>query len=416
MKNRFACFSAAACAVVFLFTTAHAGAKTLLVGKTGSDCPEAQYNTIAGAVAAAGAGDVVAICPALYAEQLVITKPLTLRGVSTNAFERVLLKPVLSDLLSLPTEAVITVMNTHGVTIDNLAIDASNNAVSSCSPGVAGVHFYNASGTVKNSAIFGATLPNPLSCTSLPFGNGFGIRVDSSVAGSYYVSVLNNSIHGYTANGVQVYGTGITADIAGNTISGTGPATGIFQFAVFLFNGAVGNIHDNVITEGLCGSVSAPDCINTRSEGITLRSIGDGTLVERNVIQNAQSGIFINGANQLRVLNNVISNIDAMSGLDMQATASGYFTNNVIAGNIITNVGPIDQNASTDEEGCGINEYPGNGIFSGNEISHNTVNDAYCGVAHVTADWVNDGVYFNTLYKELDAELYPVAFPPATEP
>lgn len=89
--------------------------------------------------------------------------------------------------------------------------------------------------------------------------------------------------------------------------------------------------------------------------------------MDSNVITNAQSGIFINGANRLSVTNNQIRNIDAMSGMDIQGTASGFFTNSVIAGNSIFNVGPIDSNASNDEGGCGINEYSGTGV-SGNEI------------------------------------------------
>jgi nitrous oxidase accessory protein NosD len=391
-------------------------APPLIVGQTGTPCPNATYTTIGAAVAAAAANQVIEICPALYAEQLVITKPLTLVGIPVNGVSRVLLQPTLVDLDGLATEAVITVMNTSNVIIQNLAIDASHNSVASCNPGVAGIHFFNASGTVQESAIFGGQLANPLSCTSLPFGNGFGVRVDSSQPGPFAVTIKKNSIHGYTANGVQVNGAGITADIAGNTISGIGPASGIFQFAIFLLLGAVGNISDNIITEGLCGPLSAADCIAERSEGVTLRAIGDGTVVDGNIITNAQSGIFINGANKLRVTNNQIRNIDAMSGMDIQATASGYFTNSVIAGNSIHNVGPIDINASNDEEGCGINEYSGTGIFSGNQIFQNTVNDAYCGVAHVTTDSVEAGTYLNTLYAELNSDLFPSMFPPPTEP
>ena len=66
----------------------------------------------------------------------------------------------------------------------------------------------------------------------------------------------------------------------------------------------------------------------------------------------------------------------------------------------------LDADASNDGEGCGINEYSGTGTFSGNEISDNVVSDAYCGVAHVTADWVHEGVYFNILYTELNTDLY----------
>jgi hypothetical protein len=171
-----------------------------------------------------------------------------------------------------------------------------------------------------------------------------------------------------------------------------------------------------VITEGLCGALSISDCINQRSEGVTLRAIGDGTVVDGNIITNAQSGIFINGANLLTVTNNQIRNIDAMSGMDIQGSASGFFTNSVIANNSIFNVGPIDQNASADEEGCGINEYSGSGTFSGNQIWQNTVSDAYCGVAHVGADPVYFGTYFNTLYTQLNSDQYPNTYPPATEP
>jgi nitrous oxidase accessory protein NosD len=392
------------------------GGKTLTVGQSGTPCPNAQYTTIAAAVRAANSGDVVEVCPALYAEQLVITKPLTLRGIEVNGINRVLLQPSLTVMAGLATEAVITVMNTNGVTVQNLALDASHNTVSSCNPGVAGIQFFNASGTVENSAIFGAHLMNPLSCTALPFGNGFGVQVYASQSGPFRVSVRHNSIHDFTANGVQVTGTGIAAEIDANTISGVGPSSGIFQFGIFIINGAVAQITNNVITEGLCGSLAISDCINVRSEGVTLRAIGDGTVVDGNIISNAQSGIFINGANRLRVTNNQIRNIDAMSGMDIQGTASGFFTNSVIDGNGIFNVGPIDQNASNNEEGCGINEYSGTGTFSGNRISNNVVNDAYCGVAHVTADTVQGGIYFNTLYTELNSDLFPVMFPPAVEP
>jgi nitrous oxidase accessory protein NosD len=165
---------------------------------------------------------------------------------------------------------------------------------------------------------------NPLSCTALPFGNGFGVQVYAGQFGPFHVSVRHNSIHDFTANGVQVTGAGVTAEIDANTISGVGPSSGIFQFGVFIINGAVAQITNNVITEGLCGALAISDCIDVRSEGVTLRAIGDGTVVDGNIISNAQSGIFINGANRLRVTNNQIRNIDAMSGMDIQATASGF--------------------------------------------------------------------------------------------
>lgn len=395
---------------------AHVSGATLPVGP----CSSTQYSTIGAAIAAAQPGDTVLVCPGLYPEQLVINKPLTLAGMSVNGSSRALIQPTLAPISGLSTEAVITVLNTNGVTIRNLAIDASHNSVAGCAtgvPGLAAVHFSSASGILENSAIFGAQVANPASCAkALPFGNGIDVQVDAAQTGSYQVWIGNNSIHDYTSTGVLANGTGIQVEVAGNSISGIGPALGTFQFAVFLLKGATGNIHNNIITEGLCGSLSPTDCIPLRSEGVTLRAIGDGTVVDSNIITNAQSGIFINGANLLKVTNNQIRNIDAMSGMDIQATASGVFTNSSIVNNGIFNVGPIDSNASNNDEGCGINEYSGTGTFSGNQIWENAVTDAYCGAAHVGTDSINFGAYFGVLYNELDSDNYPTAYPPAVEP
>jgi hypothetical protein len=92
---------------------------------------------------------------------------------------------------------------------------------------------------------------------------------------------------------------------------------------------------------------------------------GHGTVLDGNVITNVQTGIFINGANAARISNNVIKNVQALSGMDIQGTSSGHFTNSLFEGNQIFQVGPINQDASNDEEGCGINEYSGTGV-SGN--------------------------------------------------
>lgn len=406
--------------LVFLATVGVTGsAWTRTVGKDKGLCPNAQYDTITDAVKAAAPGDVIDICPALYPEQLIITKPLTLRGITVDDTQltpvvdvkRVLLQPSpLQDLESLPVEAVITVMNTGGVTIENLAIDASKNSVSGCSPGLAAIHYFNASGSVANNALFGAQLANPQSCVAILPGNGFGVLVDSNKPGPFHVSVEHNSIHDFTKDGVLAINTGVKVEVESNRIAGVGPSTGIsFQFGVFIANGALGLVNRNVITEGSCGTLSSTDCFSARSEGVTLKSPGDGTVVHHNIISNAQSGIFINGGNRIRVTENLINGIDSLDGIDIQGTASGFFTNSLIERNAIFDLGPVAN------ESCGIFESSGTGV-AGNTISHNTVNDGYCGVAFVTADDVDANTYFNTLYTELNGDLFPITFPPPIEP
>ena len=76
MRMKYVCF-----ALSLLVSVCGIAEKTLTVGKSTTDCPNAKYTTIAAAVTAAAPGDMIEICPALYPEQLVISKPLTLRGV-----------------------------------------------------------------------------------------------------------------------------------------------------------------------------------------------------------------------------------------------------------------------------------------------------------------------------------------------
>ena len=393
-------------------------AAILTVAKNPNVCPHATYTTIGAAVTAAAAGDIIDICPALYAEQLIITRPVTLHGLGPNGINRVLLQPAaMTNLGSLPYQAVISVVNTKDVVIDGLAIDASHNTVSGCTVSLAGIHFYNSSGKVTNNAISGAQLSNPQSCTKLFPGNGFGVEVDTATGqnGPFAVRIYGNSIHDFNRNGILATGAGVTAEIGGNTIAGVGPSTGYSQFGVFIATGAVGQVTRNTISQGNCGSIAFTDCVNVRSEGVVFRAAGDGSVVDSNFITNAQSGIFLNGGNKVRVTNNVIMNIDALDGIDIQGTASGYFTNSIIAGNTITHVFPISSYASVNYASCGINEYSGTGVAM-NILSENTVNDAYCGVAYVTADHVFSGTYLNVLYATLNEDLYPTAFPPAIEP
>jgi len=392
-------------------------ATTLRVGKPNTSCPNAQYTTITAAINAASPGDVIQICPALYPEQLIITKSLTLRGVLTavnlthylpccNEVKRVLVQPSLQDLQGLPFEAVITVMNTEGVTIDNLAIDASQNTVATCDIALSAVHFYNASGRLANSAISGAQLPNPQSCSTFP-GNGFGVEVDSSQAGPFNVVISNNSIHDFQRDGIEVSNAGVSVQVSGNNISGLGPSSGINQFGVFLLNGAVGQIKGNIITEGLCGTLSATDCVNLRSEGVVLRAAGDHTVVDGNVINHVQSGIFLNAVNRARITNNLIGNVDAFDGIDMQGTS-----NTLVDSNIIFHAGPLTNLSEGVFEASGAGS--AGGVEGYNEISNNTVNDAYCGVAFVATSHVQSGKYFNVLYPELLSNGQPG--PPPTEP
>lgn len=117
--------------LVLLFAWCHAShAATLTVARDKSICPNVKYSTIGAALTAAAAGDEIHVCPGLYPEQLIITRPVTLHGTSANGINRVLVQPsAMTNLGSLPFQAVINVVNNENVTIDGRAIDASHNSV-----------------------------------------------------------------------------------------------------------------------------------------------------------------------------------------------------------------------------------------------------------------------------------------------
>jgi hypothetical protein len=200
-------------------------------------------------------------------------------------------------------------------------------------------------------------------------------------------------------------GSGLTADIHSNVISGFGPAGGFsLQFGILVANGALGIIRGNQITEGDCGTLSFIDCVNARSEGVTLRAVADGTVVDNNVITRAQSGIFVNFANKASISHNLIANITGLDGIDAQG-----MSNSILEGNSIFNATPL---ANTS---CAISEAPGpgnaGGIEANNRILRTLVNDAWCGVAYVPTTDVDSGRYFNVMFTQFRSDIGPPAVP-----
>lgn len=389
-----------------------AEAAVLTVGKPTSGCNSPQYATIQAAVAAAAPGDHILVCPGTYAEQLVITKPLTLRGTPANGVGRVTLRPApLRTHDTLPAASVITVVNTSGVSIEDLAIDASNNSVQGCDVVLAGIRFLNSSGSVRRNSITGAELKQPRSCAGLFPGNGNGVRIDSDRPGSYQVAVEQNTIRNFTRSGILAMSANVSVEIEQNNIAGRGPAADAFQFGVFVANGATARITRNVLTQANCGTLSEDDCWELRSEGVILRAPGDGTVIEGNIISNVQAGIFVNGGKGLRILNNLISNVDALSGIHVQG-----MTDSLVAMNHIFNVGPINEWSAKYQQACGINVVQNSGAAR-NTYAENIVSDSYCGVAHLSSELVVSGIYVNTLYETLNADNYVNRpFPPPVLP
>ena len=74
------------CAAAIVRTNAVAS-QTHLVSTNQRICPTAEYTSIQAAIDASLPGDVINVCPGVYDEQLVISKPVTVNGVTVNSLD-----------------------------------------------------------------------------------------------------------------------------------------------------------------------------------------------------------------------------------------------------------------------------------------------------------------------------------------
>jgi len=175
-----------AIAVLAALTAQFASAFTIEVGTcpVGDDDDEehiaAHYSTIRAAINAAAPGTKVLVCPGTYAEQLEITKPLTLKGVQSGNLRAAVIVSPPGGLVVPPggfTEGAPQIF-AHGVAgevnVSNLTVDAANNQITNCSSPnyIIGVYLLNAGGSVEHVVTRNQNTASGSNC-----GNGIGIRV-----------------------------------------------------------------------------------------------------------------------------------------------------------------------------------------------------------------------------------------------
>ena len=269
------------------------------------------YDSITDAVEGAPAGSTIQVCPGVHAEQVVISKSLTLKGITVGNSGYPVIAPPPAGLvtnaysvegafwgLGTPLAAQVLIQGGADVTMSDLTFDATGIGSSLCSPFtlVVGVLVQNASATLNEVSV-----KNQLNvCGAI--GNGQGIWSQNDTASPTTVTVKDSSFVN-TAQAFEADGANVTSTVTGNSFLGN-PSS---PYNAITVEGGNSTIDSNDISD--FNYPPAGTNVGGSSFGIFLNCTPGGTLTG-NVIANTQVGIYLsNGCPTTAALtNNTISN------------------------------------------------------------------------------------------------------------
>lgn len=326
------------------------------------------YDSLTDAVQGVPAGSTIQVCPGSYAEQVVIDKSLTLKGIASgNGAYPVIVAPVgglttnamgLSISPFFPNSAMaaqVVVQNGANVTVNGIALDATA-STPICNAIVVGVLVQESSATLTDVAVKNQLQIGPFPCPAAARGVGILTQNDTTTAQATKVqsstftnngqaiesdgaantaTITNNSFAGNPAsNGNAISIVSGNSTIQGNTIAdfnyppaGTDVNSG--SFAIFVDCVSSGTVANNHISSSQAGVYLSPGCGTGVSitgndiSGASLIAIevsGTNGLVQGNDIRSSLTAIrFAGAAASNTVQNNTIN--DACAAFSSNPTA-----------------------------------------------------------------------------------------------
>jgi nitrous oxidase accessory protein NosD len=208
-----------------------AGATTLLVDDNNVECPTATYNTINAAVAAAGTGDTITVCPGTYNESVTISFPLTLlgsnAGVSWSGARG-------SEAIVSSTATTFNVTNGQDVTIDGFTINGDFGVYVSGSTGGTAIDNNITTGVTRaltldapgnNANVLGNDLISNVRSLHVSGGPYTNLKINgnrfSGLGTIFFSGALANSITGFEFKNNQVlHSSNLASNITNGMVSG----------------------------------------------------------------------------------------------------------------------------------------------------------------------------------------------------
>jgi hypothetical protein len=340
---------------------------------TSSKSPYSIFITIQDAVTQVPAGSTINVCPGTYVEQVVISQPVTLRGVSYGGQSQVVIAMPSTPLT--PTSSIYfssvaaQVQVTAGpVNISNITVDGTAESSNCPSDSYYFGIFYSSgsSGTVDEVEARNQNC-NPL---------GVGIGAENGSGATESVTIENSNTNAASTIGIYACSeespSTLSASIKSNNITGS-------EFGILLpCPGVTGSISGNVINavENSVGvSTSSPATVSgntvigpANGVGISVNAAPD---ILDNTIQGAAWGVYLYAAGTI-TSNHILNS--GYYGIYFASNATGA----TVKSNIITG-GPVGI-----EFNC-----------NANTVSGNTINSVTTGLGAVPASFTGVNKFYN---------------------
>jgi hypothetical protein len=302
-------------------------------------CQKTLYTSIQAALDATPSPNLVKICPGTYNEQIVITKPVTLEGISNGTSSGATIAVPSGGLVANATDsygssvaAQVLVSNVSGeVNLSNLTVDGTGN--NSPAAFVVGVFYQNSPGTVNH-----LTAQNQNGSL-----NGMGVFLEGGSANPS-VTVENSNVQGFDNAGIVAETNSttseLTAAIDGNYLASS---ANLAYFADGIAIGLGGTISasGNLIAPGLGtgiysfeGSVSKNTVLGVEFYGILTEfaSVTSNTIFNTtSALTGAPNSLFV-GSSTAPVTGNTIVQSAVFNAIDFDCVAGNNVHSNTIMG------------------------------------------------------------------------------------
>ena len=322
----------------------HLVAATVAVGPPTCQSTLVHFLTIGAAVSSVPAGSTILVCPGTYPEQVTVSQPLTLRGVTDGTGDAAVITAPGGGLVQNatsssfgPVAVQLLVANTVLVTVQNIVIDGTGGGCPVGANRIFGLYFLNVGMPVDGVSagkILDVVVRNQ---RYSPCGLGEGIGADTSfititanevhdidrtsiIAIGGRTNISNNNLQN-TGNGILLEGTSAATVASGNIVSNVFSLLGFTAIGVWVESGAA-TVSKNTVATG------APTSFG--SFGIYLDFDGAGTLVTGNKVNATFDDLYLFSDASTTVQSNTFSNAASDAIVDDTSAGGSTVTNNMV--------------------------------------------------------------------------------------